>query len=192
MDSLTGQLSSPPFCPLSHPTFVMPHPEFLLLASFATPLWSAAVTSGKKEDTRTKEEISFSPVLLPTSRSVLPAPPPHAILSLFPPLLCLTCWFTPPPSLLLFPFSGWCVPWTKSMDGQREREKKEKEQRRRGQGVHLQESGCISFHMCSRLCAQWHFKSAILQIKRVKGFQESHLEAHSLMLANAENSTKRL
>lgn len=82
-----------------------------------------------------KKLFSFTLVLLPTSPSAFSVPPPHAILSLFPPLPCLTCWLTPPPSLLLFPLSGWYVPRTKSRDGGRERESKKKQRRGREQEV---------------------------------------------------------
>lgn len=111
--------------------------------------------------TRWKKQL-FSFSLLPTSQSAFCVPPPHAILSLFPPLSCLTCWLTPPPSLL-FSLSGWYVPWTKSTDGERAKRSRGQEvtKKRGGEGGALAgEQFPFLPHAHSSLCcplAQWDF-----------------------------------
>lgn len=96
-------------------------------------------------------------------------PPPHAILYLSPPLFCPTCWFTPPPSVI---FSGWYVPRTKSMDGEKAKKKEKSrgqevtKKRRRG-GALVRGQFPVLPHVHASLCcplAQWDFiKSAQLR-----------------------------
>lgn len=108
-----------------------------------------------------KKDVFFSPVLATSPSALCPAP--HAIL-FFPPLPCLTCWITPPPSRLLLTLSGWYVPRTKSRDGEREEQRRRKG---RGEGVCALARELFSLlpHLQSSLCcpqAKWHLTESDL------------------------------
>lgn len=78
-------------------------------------------------------------------------------------LFCPTCWFTPPPSLI-FSLSGWYVPRTKSMDGEKAKKAEVGGNKKGGGELHLWESSFLSFHMCMSLCAVLLHSGTLLKV----------------------------
>ena len=174
-DSSTGQLSSPPSCPLSHLTIVMPHPPVLAFFSlvgflsltgaqqnFNTQFDEQQLIMGGSKWMKNKRGYFLSVCCRPLS--LLSLSLHHMLFSRF--SLLSPVWHAGSP-LPLLSFSSPSLVGT--FPGQRdgmEREQKEAEEKERAGGNKKRGGGALAqeqfstFHMwspLSRHLAQWHF-----------------------------------